>query len=213
MKNIFAFFAISFGIQNFSYAGDIQIYSYPGHREVAFCQSQPTGFYGFKNGSKGLSLTSVEFAKQKINEEMIAIDLTIEDEKPESCWVLKTKIDFPIFVKGLKVAHSPVIMSGFHGKLSPGDNKTVSVGTQKFNLQFPRASTANYTCVLGETENLDLDGGGYEILLAADLNNDQLPDFIVQNARKYSFQQYQILMSDKASKKCKAVATRESYSC
>jgi hypothetical protein len=191
----------------FGYSSDAMKYD-----GVAFCKATPLGLMGFKNGPKGLSLIPAKFEKRSFVEGVEALDLEVTDEKPKTCWFLETVLEFPILVRGVKIEGEPSVMKDFLGQLKPKEAKNIAIGSKKYALTFPKVISPNYLCILGETD-VDLDGGGFEIILAADLNNDGLPDFIIQNARKYSFKRYQILMSDKTEKKCSVTASKEIYGC
>jgi len=179
---------------------------------VAFCKEAPAGYSGFKQGPTGLFLIPAKFEQRSSPEDFHALDLEITDARPKTCWFLETALDFPILVKGLTLQGTPALMKDFIGLIKPKERKNVIIASEKYSLTFPKVISPNFQCALGE-EAVDLDGGGYEIILAADLNADGLPDFILQNAKKYSYKQYQILMSDQKEKKCRVAATQEVYSC
>lgn len=226
MKNLVIILSIHL-MALMSYAAAPNFYVFDGsNAQIAFCKSKPPRLFQFKkiDSEKIRSSEVIPKFEAYVADDMTPMDLDgtemSQPGAPKKCWIFEnSKYDFQILASNVPDQKSYTLFNPLIVKVKPATKLDYKIKTTSYSLNFPALdklhadgtvrgmrpkdivlSDKNWSCTLASVPYLD-DKDGLKIVLAADFNDDALPDVIIESTAKGT--DYNFVLSDVGANKCK----------
>lgn len=198
---------------------------------MAYCKKKPPQMFEFKKVSGDKITTSElilkEIAWSKLDGAGV-LDVGAEERvnitdgtlpMPKKCWIFELSSSIQVVLIGPVGTNTYPYFESLNVHLKPSMTVEHKVRGRLYTTIFPAfdklsaektaadmkpkdviVKAKNWSCKLASLPYLD-DKNVVQVLLVADFNNDELPDFVVENAIKGTT--YELLLSDSKSNDCK----------